>query len=986
SPAQIFDAETAIAKPAPAQIEAKLDSGIEYQKSGNLKQAQACYQQVLQWQPLRADAWHLLGLIAYQQEQYETAIAQINRAIALNPNAPAFHNNLGSVYQKQQKLTQAIASHQKAIQLQPDYAEAHYNLGVAYQGQNNLAAAIACYQKASQLQPNYAQAYYNLGNAYEAQGDRQQALNSYQKAIQFQADYTEAYFCVANILMNQGYCTLAIDYFSQVLALDPNHASAYNNIASTLKDQGKIAEAIAYFRQAIAADPAFVIAQSNLLFNLHYSDEYTPAAIYAEHQNWCLRNATPLAAEIPPHRNNPNPNRRLRIGYVSADFFTHSVSFFFEPLLAACDRHNFHVICYANNKQIDATTQRLRQKADDWREIYTLDDRQLADLIRQDAIDILVDLSGHTKGNRLLTFARQPAPVQVSYIGYPNTTGLNSINYRIVDSWTDPEGQTEHLQTEQLIRLPRGFLCYKPPADCPEVGLSPGLRSDRITFGSFNKLAKISSKLIEYWASILKSVPNSRLLLKSRSFIDSGTCDYLHKRFQQQGIAPERVELIGWIASKSEHLALYNQIDIALDTFPYNGTTTTCEAMWMGVPVITLAGETHVSRVGVSLLSSVGLNEYIAQSPQEYIQKAVELAKDREKLQELRASLRGRMLAAPLMDARAIASSLEDAYRRIWQKWCSNNHTSNNAVTIKKQPLTQELVDKLITSATDYRTQHFEWHCNYIYEKYLKHWKPRPLPQQSQYMAAIVENRPHPLLEFTIKNTLLFTPDEVGLQIFCTSANADFVQNIVRNIANVRIAVLSEIPQIDPATYSRLLKSPWFWENIPAEKILIFQSDTLLTEPLDLSFFQYPYLGSPWKKESLKEEFYLFGYLRDRQFPVQRESHKIEQKLNAKEQQKCRAGFGNGGLSIRNRQVMLDICQRYPDNSNYPEDLYFSYHVYQDAETIPALEIARNFATETWFSPDSIGLHAAWKYLNSEQQAYFFEKHHKNILAYFLSR
>jgi predicted O-linked N-acetylglucosamine transferase (SPINDLY family) len=688
------DAEM-MTEPDSAQIEAKLDLGIEYHKSGQLEAAAACYQQVLQWQRNRADAWHLLGLIAYQQQQYETAIAQINRAIALNPDAPSFHNNLGSVYQKQQKLTEAIASHQKAIQLQPKYVEAHYNLAVAYQGQNKLASAIECYQKVVQIQPNYAQAYYNLGKVYEEQKEPQQALNCYQKAIQHQADYVEAYFCLANILMNQGYCTLAIDYFRQVLELDPDRASAHNNLASTFKDQGKITEAIAHFRQAIAADPAFAIAQSNLLFNLHYSDEYTPAAIYTEHQHWCDRNATPLAAEIPPHSNNPNPDRRLRIGYVSADFFTHSVSFFFEPLLAASDRQNFHITCYANNKQIDPTTQRLRQLADDWREIYPLNDAQLADLIRQDAIDILVDLSGHTKGNRLLTFARQPAPVQVSYIGYPNTTGLNTINYRIVDGWTDPEGQTEHLHTEQLIRLPHGFLCYKPPVDCPEVSSSPPIcrtlkgaaaqtntasaiyiGGDRITFGSFNKLAKISPKLINYWAQILKSVPNSRLLLKSRSFIDSGTCNYLHALFQQQGIDPQRVELIGWISSKSEHLALYNQIDIALDTFPYNGTTTTCEAMWMGVPVITLAGETHVSRVGVSLLSSVGLNEYIAQSPQEYIQKAVDLANNREKLPQLRANLRGRMLASPLMDAGAIARSLEDAYRTMWRHWCSNNNAS----------------------------------------------------------------------------------------------------------------------------------------------------------------------------------------------------------------------------------------------------------------------------------------------------------------------
>ncbi|GET41993.1 glycosyl transferase family 2 [Microseira wollei NIES-4236] len=1050
-------------------IEQQLDLGIAHHQAGKLTEAQACYQQVLQWQPKRADAWHLLGVIAYQQEEYLTAIEQINRAIELNSNAANFYNSLGSVYQKLRQFERALDCYQKVIQLEPNFFKAYNNIGLVYQESGKLPEAIASYQQAIQLQPNYAEAYLNLSITYDKQTQLTQAIACCQKAIQLQ----------------------------------PNYADAYCQLGRIFSKQVKPREAVQSYQRALQIEPNYAVAHHDLMFSLlYYSCDYEPSEIYAEHRKWAERHAKLLAENIAPYDNNLTPERRLRIGYVSGDFKTHSVAYFFEPLLANRNERDFEVICYANNSTIDATTQRLRQLADGWREIYTLNDAQVAERIRQDKIDILVDLSGHTMDNRLLVFARKPAPVQVTYLGYPSTTGLDTIDYRLTDTWADPQGETEHLHTEQLVRLPHGFLCYLPASNCPDISPPPVLKSNQITFGCFNNLAKVNPELIGCWAKILQSVPNSRLIIKSKPLVDSDNCAYVHGLFQQYGIERDRVQLIGWLANQTQHLDLYNQVDIALDTFPYHGTTTTCEAMWMGVPVITQAGQTHVSRVGVSLLSSVGLETLIAASSEEYIQKAVDLANNQEQLPELRAKLRHRMQAAPLTNASLIARSLEDAYRAMWRRFCDRslvetvnpegseqtisdqiqqqielgikyhqsgqlpaaevcyqqvlqwqpNHADawhllgviasqqgqyqtaieriNRAIELQPEAATfysnlgnayqeqgqfqpaikcyqkalrlqpefaqaklnlriaykQAQLPKVLDCCVDYRTQHFEWHCQYIYEKYLKDWPPRSLPKESQYMAVIVENRAHPLLAFAIKNTLLLTPDEVGLQIFCSASNVDFVQEIVKDIENVRIVILPEVSNLENMGYSRLLKTQSFWEKIPAEKLLIFQTDTILTEPLDPRFFEYPYLGAPWLQEDIQEQFYFFHFDGDRRFPVQRDSYEITRNVSFPVKERCPVGFGNGGLSIRNRQVMLDICRRYPERSDCPEDLYFSYHVYKDLETNSGLlEVARNFVTETWFSPDSVGLHAAWKYLSSEKPAYFFEKHHKNILAYFYS-
>ena len=345
------------------------------------------------------------------------------------------------------------------------------------------------------------------------------------------------------------------------------------------------------------------------------------------------------------------------------------MAFFLEPILSTHDRVEFESVCYSDVKQPDAVTGRLRALAGEWRDIRGRSDDQVAELVRRDRIDILVDLAGHTAGNRLLVFARKPAPVQVTYLGYPNTTGLTSIDYRITDECADPTGAADRLHTEKLVRLKNGFLCYLPPEESPEVSPTPVLRNGTVTFGSFNQLPKLSNEVVRIWAATLSRVPGSRLLLKAHGFSNEETRSRFRERFAEHGITPDRLELRCDVPSTRSHLELYGEVDVALDPFPYNGTTTTCEALWMGVPVIAWAGPTHRARVGVSLLTGLGLAEWIAESRERYVELAVELAGDPARLDRIRHGLRDRMRQAPLMDGAGFTRGLEQAYREMWRSW-----------------------------------------------------------------------------------------------------------------------------------------------------------------------------------------------------------------------------------------------------------------------------------------------------------------------------
>jgi predicted O-linked N-acetylglucosamine transferase (SPINDLY family) len=432
---------------------------------------------------------------------------------------------------------------------------------------------------------------------------------------------------------------------------------------------GNIQEAIVFYQRAMELKPEINFYFSNILLTLHYSEQITPNDLYAQHQKWSERHELPLINLLQPHTNDRSPNKKIRIGYVSPNFNEHPVSHFFEPLLASHDKSGFEIFCYSNVKMADTMTEHLKDMADNWRDICNKSDEDTAEMIGSDKIDILVDLAGHTSDNRMMVFARKPSPIQVTYLGYPNTTGLETMDYRITDSYADPPGKTERLHSEELVRLPHGFLCYQPPGKTPDVSNPPSLKGECITFGCFNNRAKITPEMMRVWAKIIKMVPNARIVFKFKFSSDPLAQRLLRDMLDQENIPMDRVELYDHILSKEAHLDLYNRVDITLDTFPYNGTTTTCEALWMGVPVITLGGEVHVSRVGLSILSVIGLAELVAGSKEEYIEKAVGLAADIEKRIYLRSNLRSLMRSSPLMNAKGFTQALEHEFRKMWIKW-----------------------------------------------------------------------------------------------------------------------------------------------------------------------------------------------------------------------------------------------------------------------------------------------------------------------------
>lgn len=646
--------------------------GFIYQKQDVWVSAAACYQRAIRRKPDYIEAINNLGGVYQQQGRLDLALECYQKLVDLQPENPHGYYNLGLIYEKRSQTDQALALYEKVRSLQDSPLVAHYKAGEIYQQKGQLVQALEAYQVVLQKQPNHSDARFKLGLIYQEQEQFSKAIATYRELIQRHPNFAAAHNNLGMVLRKQGQLAEAIAAYERALALNPNFAATFNNLGNALKEQGKLEAAIAAYRRALNLNPDYTVAHSNLLFSLNYCSDYEPSDLYQAHQQWAVRQITPTIPVIQQYTNRPDPARCLRIGYVSGDLKTHSVTYFLEPLLAACDRHRFEVICYANNQRTDATTERLQGLVHRWHNIVALGDEQVVQLIQQDAIDILVDLSGHTRGNRLRVFARKPAPVQVSYIGYPNTTGLNTMDYRFTDEWADPEGETDSLHTEELIRLPHGFLCYQPPWDAPNVDALPVLRAGHITFGSFNNLAKVSPPLIAHWSAILRAVPDSRLLLKARPLADANTCDDIRGVFADQGITADRLDLLGRIPAQAEHLNLYNQIDIALDTFPYNGTTTTCEALWMGVPVITQAGQTHAARVGVSLLRAVGLPELIATSTEDYIHKAISLAENPARLQRLRQTLRDRMQQCPLTNADLITQSVENAYRTLWRNWCDN--------------------------------------------------------------------------------------------------------------------------------------------------------------------------------------------------------------------------------------------------------------------------------------------------------------------------
>jgi protein O-GlcNAc transferase len=557
--------------------------------------------------------------------------------------------------------------------------EGHFNLGNALMGQGKLDEAIAAYRRAIRIKPDYAAAHTTLGIALAGQGRLDEAIAAYRRAIGIKPDLAEAYPNLGNVLMDQGRLDEAIAAYRRAIGIKPDLAEAYSNLGAALSWQGKLDEAIAAFRQAIGINPGLSKAFSSLLLALHYDDKSTNEDLFAAHREWDERYGQRVP-RFTAYTNDRDPARRLRIGYFSPDFRQHANVYFVEPLLRGHDRQKVEVFCYAEVMRPDLVTTRLQGLADHWVVTVGLSDQRLAERIRTDGIDILVDVPGHMANDRLLVFARKPAPVQVTWLGYPDTTGLKAIDYRLVDAVTDPAGEADAWASETLVRLKGGFLCYSGLRDGPEPTSAPCLRTGTVTFGSFNNPAKLSTATFDAWAKLLSRLPQARLLLKGIPFADAATRALFLDRLGERGVPAERVELMAWHPGPAEHLALYHRVDIALDPFPYNGTTTTCDALWMGVPVITLRGHRHAGRVGASLLTQVGLTDLISDSIEEYVEIAVALAGDPGRLDGLHRILRPRMAASPLCDEGAFASKMEAAFRSMWQHWCAASPASTSSV------------------------------------------------------------------------------------------------------------------------------------------------------------------------------------------------------------------------------------------------------------------------------------------------------------------
>ena len=604
----------------------------QHLRAGNLGAAEQLCKSVLARKPRHHEANAVLGEVLVLAGRADEAERVLRRAASGLPQDEQIQTNLAIALMQQGRNRQAISAFQKAARLKPKWPGGCFNLGVALSKLGRWHDAERAFRDCTRLDPGSHQAWGNLGKACR----------------------------------NQNKLEAAAQAMERCLTLTTPNCRAASDFAEVLIAQGRIGESVQWLRQALQIEPGDERSQRALAAALNYASITGPDAVRAEHERWAALLETP-APLTDPAAVDGDQQRGLRIGYVSPDLREHSCASFFEPILREHDRDRFEVFCYAEVTKPDQVTERLRTLSDHWRSTVDMEDRHVAEAVVADRIDILVDLAGYSKGNRLGAFNWRPAPVQVTYLGYPNTTGMARVDYRLGDALTDPPG-AEQLYMEDLVRLPGCFLCYEPPRDEQPVGEPPARKNGYVTFGSFNNLAKLSPETVDLWVRILQRVPGSRLLIKNQSMLDPGTSERCAGWFRDGGLEADRVSVARWTDTCRKHRNMYRQVDVALDTFPYHGTTTTCEALWMGVPVVTLAGAVHAARVGVSLLTAVGLEALVADEPDAYVEKAVELAGDPYRRAELRGTLRQRLIDSSLCNAVEFTRNLEETYRWMWQR------------------------------------------------------------------------------------------------------------------------------------------------------------------------------------------------------------------------------------------------------------------------------------------------------------------------------
>jgi predicted O-linked N-acetylglucosamine transferase (SPINDLY family) len=652
----------------PDQADAHASRGNALARTGRHEEAIAAYLRAIELRPDLAEAHTNLGNALCAVGRVDQAIAACRRAVELRPGLAAAHSNLGNALRAKGCLDESIAAYERAIAVSPDFADACSNLGNVLRERGRLGEAIAILGRAIALRPDLAEAHSNLGNVLKEQRKYDEAIAAYRRAIALRPDHAASHSNLGVTLKEKGDLEGAVAALRRAAALDPDHAEVLNNLSSTLLAQGDHEGAERYCRRALELRPGYVAAHSNLLMCSQYQSGVTLAGLARAHAEWDERHAARYRGGWKPFALDRSPDRPLRLGFVSPDLGRHPVGFFLARVLENLDPRTCASVCYHCRAVRDDMTERLRAAATEWHEAAGLDDDALAARFRADRIDILFDLSGHTADGRLLVFARRPAPIQVSWIGYVGTTGLKAMDYILADRYHVPPEAEPHY-CERVLRMPDGYVCYDPPVEAPAVGPLPAQERGFVTFGCFNNAAKLTPEVIALWAEVVKAVPGARLLLAAAALGGAAVRARIASAFAAAGGDPERLEFEGALPW-TRLLDLYNRVDIALDPFPYSGGLTTCEALWMGVPVVTLPGETFASRHSFSHLSNVGLSETVARDRQHYVYIAARLAGDMHYLAAIRGGLRDQMAHSPLCDGPRFARKLMELLRSVWGEWC----------------------------------------------------------------------------------------------------------------------------------------------------------------------------------------------------------------------------------------------------------------------------------------------------------------------------
>lgn len=652
---------------APRYARAHLNLGIALEALGHADAAVAAYRTALEIDASDPFANYNLGKLLATRGAPAEGIERLQEAIASRPDFPEAYVVLSNLFDARGEPEAALRALQTALEYKPGYAGAWFNAGVVLSKLKRDVEAESALRRAIGIEPRLLEAHSALFHLCQAHGNKSAALQALEDALSKWPDWVEARYNYGVLLMDLGREVEAEIAFRRVLALDPAFMLAYRMLGAILPLQSRIAELLALVRAGRGRFPDNLELESLEIFALNFSDELSAEDLFARHRAYGVRleQATPARPAI--FTSARDPNRRIRIGYVSGDFSYHPVAQFLVPVLEHHDRSRYETYCYSVGTKLDEFTQQVATRTDVWRPVAALSETELAEVIARDAIDVLIDLSGHSGISRLGVFARQPSPVQAAWLGYLNTTGMTRVQYRITDRISDPPGLAERLHTERLVRLPHSQWCYRPFVMVPEAVASPCARSGFVTFGSFNQISKLSPSARKLWVQILHRLPDARLLIMG---LHPGRArEALLQSFERDGVAAERISLVPHLPV-ADYYGTFGKVDIALDSMPYSGGTTTCDSLWMGVPVITAPGERSASRSAASILTTLGLTDWIAATPQEYVELAVKRASESQRLAVLRSTLRQRMRVSPLMDEPTFARDLERILRSMWRNWC----------------------------------------------------------------------------------------------------------------------------------------------------------------------------------------------------------------------------------------------------------------------------------------------------------------------------